>query len=202
MRQELDCGYCLFDRGNVTLYLKSPKADKGQPKDHFPSEKFVRIQHASSVFREFSTHVHHINNLKFGMKRPDVASTAFVMYDSDHDSRMLRCWRGLNTCLCCFSPRALITKERITTFRWEGCGKVTQQFDTDKVQNVTLESGCCEMFWCASGTLTIEGSDPDQKNGVVVQYVGHVNKVFRSFDEYVKVLNNRDRILGTEEMVR
>eukprot|EP00301_Raphidiophrys_heterophryoidea_P005750 c1237_g1_i1.p1 GENE.c1237_g1_i1~~c1237_g1_i1.p1 ORF type:complete len:287 (+),score=73.22 c1237_g1_i1:48-863(+) len=181
-------GYCLYGKGSILLYVHENGKDS--------TATLHYIEKAEEVFREFSSHVHKVNNMKMGIKRPDLKDVPHLIYDSKGDGFCVKVYRSLLCCSCCFFPRTVVTKEHITTARWTLLGKkTTSQFDLDQVTDLTLSSGCLEGCCCGTGTIIVTGKDKDQ-DGVRIRFVGDAQKVFKKMDDYDKVLNNRGRVLG------
>lgn len=198
LTQCMSLGYCCANQGNVKLYVQEEIGGK-------KVERVVELRYiekAPDVFREFSGHIQVVNNLKFGMKRPELKDMPHLVYDSTSDSGILKCWRSIVCCGCWFFPQTIITKQNITTTNWTPtCTKETLQFDLDNIDDLQLQR---DIFSCCchdAGTIVVTGNDKDQK-GVKIRHVANSKKVFLKLDEYVNTLNNRNRVLGEDAMKR
>eukprot|EP00299_Pterocystis_sp_00344_P004444 c1543_g1_i1.p1 GENE.c1543_g1_i1~~c1543_g1_i1.p1 ORF type:complete len:278 (+),score=40.09 c1543_g1_i1:839-1672(+) len=194
------CGPGLYyaGQGHIKLYV-TEKVD-GVNKDR--TVLLRHVENARKVFDTFASHVYKVNNLKLGMKRPDLKDMPFLIYDSDADPSMLKCGRAILCCGCCCFPHTVITKERISTTFWTStCQKQTLQFDLDHIENVTLKRGCVASCFCNAGDIDVSGKDQDQ-NGIKMTWVYNSKHVFSKLDDYCNVLNNRNRVLGDQGMHR
>lgn len=184
-------GYCLYGRGHIRLYLKDQGAG-----EKFDSILIKHVENADKVFHEFSSHIHKINNLKFGIKRPDLEGVDFHVYDSSNDGMGAKFLRTIVCCGCCFVPHIRVNGERISSTQWTlTCSKRTSNFDLDHVEDVVLNRNCIDYCLCGTGTLKITGSDGDQTNPSY-KHIGNAKKVYDMVDKYTNLLNNRDRIVG------
>eukprot|EP00298_Acanthocystis_sp_HF-20_P006636 c16430_g1_i1.p1 GENE.c16430_g1_i1~~c16430_g1_i1.p1 ORF type:complete len:271 (-),score=91.13 c16430_g1_i1:65-877(-) len=196
LHQAANFGYCCCGRGHMKLYVQNPNTRLVMPTD------IRNIENAEKVFEEFSSHLHKINNLQHGLKRPSIANMAFIFYDSHGDSDCIKCYRTFVCCACHTYPHTIVSKERITTKKWSKCcHKIVLQMDLDNVKSVRVERGCCEECCCDAGTIHVEGRDMDQ-DGLHLRNVEHAQQVFDKLNEYVSVLNNRQRVTGNQHMVK
>jgi hypothetical protein len=193
LKQGLTPGYCFCGRGHIVLYLKTHK-----------TYTVVHVEKAEKVFKEFSSSVAKVNNLKFGINRADDKETPFVMYDSALDNNWVKFCRSVVLCGgCCFFPHTVITKERITTIRWTPkCQRETLSFDLDRITDVKLSRTLVDCCLCSgNGTIMITGTDADQ-TGVKIPHLSDSKAVFSKLDNFANMLNNRNRVVGEKTMAR
>eukprot|EP00298_Acanthocystis_sp_HF-20_P005237 c15477_g1_i1.p1 GENE.c15477_g1_i1~~c15477_g1_i1.p1 ORF type:complete len:283 (+),score=85.25 c15477_g1_i1:24-851(+) len=181
--------YCCYDEGHIRLYVKTEKLEE--------TVILKNIAASHKVFEDFSSHIHKINNLKWGMKRPETKDVPHLLYDSDADPCGLKFFRSICCCKCWCFPRTVITKEKITTTTWGiNCKQETLQMDLDNVTDVNSSRGLTSCCFCGSGTIDVTGTDKDQKD-LKIQYVARSQKVFDKLNEVTSLLNNRNRAIGT-----
>jgi len=191
LTQTMSPAYCCYGEGHIRLYVGNDKEDK--------VVVMRNIQNASKVFDEYSTFIHEINSMKFGIKRPEIKDVPHLIYDSDMDNIGLKCLRCLCCCGCWCFPHTIVSKAKISTTSWNlKCQRNTQQIDMDNVTHVELKRSLCHCCVCGSGSIHVTGTDKDQKN-MVIKHVGNSHAVFKKMDETCNVLNNRDRVLGMAE---
>jgi len=204
-------GWCLFDRGHFIIYFK-------EGNDPVQERHIWHIEGSSKIFEEYSVHVSKMNNLKFGMRRPETGGPD-NMYDSKNDSNCQKCCRTFVCCGCCCFPNSTISKRHVATDQWtcampkgicgfcvDGgfgcCIKKWEIVDVDDIKDVTMERTCFDMCVGTGKIILDTPTDIDQSNGVTLKFVGNASEVYKQFDEFVNKLDNRGRIMGDAGMGR
>jgi len=202
-------GYCLFDRGHFIIWVR----EKGESTSTM--RHIYHIENSTTIFDEYSKYVAKINNLVMGMARFS-GDTPELMYDSRDDGQLVKFCRSILCCGCCCFPRTTISKRLVTQAAW-GCympkgiwlgelfacyQKHTTMLDTDNIKDVELQRSCADMMCLGTGTMLIDApADKDTPN-LKVKFVGNGKNVYKTFDEFVNKLDNRERVIGQSGMGR
>jgi len=208
MVQTLSPGYCLFDRGHFIIYYR-------QKGGEMKETHIWHIENSNQVFKEYTAHVSKMNNLVMGMARPD-GNTPELVYDSKDDGNGLKFCRSIVCCGCCCFPHTIISKRHVITDRWtctreyiscmDGncCAclvKKHEVVDTDKIKDITMSRSICDMCIGAGSIVVDAPADVDQDQ-VKIKFIANAKSVYDKFDEYVNLLDNRQRIIGDASMGR
>lgn len=207
MIQTLGPGYCLFDRGHFIIFF----SEKGGP---MQEHHVWHIEGANKVLSEYASHVSKMNNLVMGMARPGGDSPE-VFYNSKDDSSTIKCCRTVVCCGCCCFPHTIISKRHISTNWWKCslkyvspgtncCACLIKQHeivDTDQIKDLSMQRSLCDLC-IGTGTIIVDAPADVSQDGVKIRMVGSSKGIFDKFDEYVNLLDNRQRIVGDHGMGR
>eukprot|EP00300_Choanocystis_sp_HF-7_P012138 c17765_g1_i2.p1 GENE.c17765_g1_i2~~c17765_g1_i2.p1 ORF type:complete len:282 (+),score=58.69 c17765_g1_i2:667-1512(+) len=181
------CGVCLClcGKGDIRIY----GADADQTNDYFT---LFNVENAAQVFSELGELVSKLNDLRYGLKRPDDQTIPFVIYNSHDDGSHIKLMRCL--LFGCLRPHTVITKSGVTQSQWQGVERVTKRMDMDVIKDLSMSQNLCDLC-CTTGRIRIFGQDKDQTDDFFdVTWIDNVKQKFSHLDNYHAMLNNRERI--------
>jgi len=187
LREPCGCTLLFCKHGDIRVYGKD-----GDDKDKYFT--CYHVEDAGNVFLQLGEVTHKLNDLKYGMKRPDDPSIQKVMYNSADDGACVKCIR--TSCCGCFRPSTVVTKTSINQSVFE-CGKcafVTKRLDFDHITDLQRRQKCHQMC-CNAGDIRVYGKDQDQTSEYFdVTWIQDTKEKFTTINDFWNRLNNRERV--------